>query len=269
MAASMPDVFNVRTFCLITGASKGIGRGIATSLGDKVGDNSVMVLVARSEAGLLETKRLITCRRGGEVDVRILVCDLGVMMSISSHIQPMFTDIEPETFQHAILINNAGSLGDVSSKLREFGDPFELQNYYGLNVTTAICVTSQFLTNFPKRDKLRRTVVNITSLCAIQPFKYSSLYCSSRAARDMLFQVLAAEEPDVRVVSYSPGPIDTDMQRDLRENLGDPEMQKVYADLETNGALLTVDQTMKTLIALLEEDSFKSGSHVDYYDINK
>ena len=29
--------------------------------------------------------------------------------------------------------------------------------------------------------------------------------------RDMLFNVVALEEPDVRVLNYAPGPLDTDM----------------------------------------------------------
>ena len=44
-----------------------------------------------------------------------------------------------------------------------------------------------------------------------------------KAARDMFFKVLAAEEPSIRVLNYAPGPIDTDMQTYLRENLGDSE----------------------------------------------
>jgi len=47
--------------------------------------------------------------------------------------------------------------------------------------------------------------VNISSLCALQPFRSWALYCSGKAARDMMFRVLAAEEPDVRVLNYAPG----------------------------------------------------------------
>lgn len=39
----------------------------------------------------------------------------------------------------------------------------------------------------------------------------------------MFFKVLAAEEPTIRVLNYAPGPLDTDMQTCLRENLGDAE----------------------------------------------
>ena len=38
------------------------------------------------------------------------------------------------------------------------------------------------------------TIINISSLCGIQPFPTLGHYCSVKAARDMLFKVLAAEE---------------------------------------------------------------------------
>lgn len=40
-----------------------------------------------------------------------------------------------------------------------------------------------------------------------------SLYCSAKAARDMLFKVLALEEAGtVQVLNYAPGPLDNKMQ---------------------------------------------------------
>ena len=38
------------------------------------------------------------------------------------------------------------------------------------------------------------TVVNVSSLMAVESFSYFSLYCTGKAARDMMCQVLAKEE---------------------------------------------------------------------------
>lgn len=84
-------------------------------------------------------------------------------------------------------------------------DPAEVNNYWALNLTSMLCLTSGTLNAFPDSPGLSKTVVNISSLCALQPFKGWGLYCSGKAARDMLCQVLAAEEPSVRVLSYAPG----------------------------------------------------------------
>lgn len=52
-----------------------------------------------------------------------------------------------------------------------------------------------------------------------QAFPGWGLYASIKAARDMFSQVLATEESGVRVLNYAPGPLDTEMQREVRETL--------------------------------------------------
>jgi sepiapterin reductase len=41
-----------------------------------------------------------------------------------------------------------------------------------------------------------------------------------KAARDMMFSVMALEEPEILVLSYAPGPLDTDM---MIENITKPK----------------------------------------------
>lgn len=98
-----------------------------------------------------------------------------------------------------------GSLGDISKCFLDLTDPDEINSYFAFNITSALCLTSTALRAFGKRPGSSRTVVNISSLCAVKPFKNWALYCSGKASRDMMFQVLALEEPDVRVLNYAPG----------------------------------------------------------------
>lgn len=81
----------------------------------------------------------------------------------------------------------------------------EVDSYLSLNVSSSLCLTASVLQAFPQRSGLKRTVINISSLCALQPFRSWVLYCTGKAARDMMFRVLAEEEPDLRVLNYSPG----------------------------------------------------------------
>ncbi len=99
----------------------------------------------------------------------------------------------------------SASLGDVSRFALTFTDPVEVNRYLSLNVSGALSLTAGVLQAFPRRLGLRRSVVNISSLCALKPFPSWVLYCAGKAARDMMFRVLAEEEPDVRVLSYAPG----------------------------------------------------------------
>lgn len=81
--------------------------------------------------------------------------------------------------------------------------PCEVSRYLALNVSGVLSLTAGILQAFPPAVGLRRTVVNISSLCALKPFPSWVLYCTGKAARDMMFRVLAEEEPDLRVLSYA------------------------------------------------------------------
>ncbi len=100
---------------------------------------------------------------------------------------------------------NAASLGDVSRFCGDFTDVDEVNSYLSLNVSSALCLTAGVLRVIPRRSGLTRVVVNISSLCALKPFPSWVLYCSGKASRDMMFRVLAEEEPELRVLNYAPG----------------------------------------------------------------
>jgi len=83
-----------------------------------------------------------------------------------------------------------------------------------------------------------------------------------KAAVDMFFRVLAAENPDIRVLNYAPGPMKTEMTDEIRWKSSDIEIRSLF---ETNSFVDKYDSARK-LIQILDEDRFESGSHVDYFD---
>lgn len=91
----------------------------------------------------------------------------------------------------------------------------EVDRYLSMNVSSVLCLTAGILQLFPANMGLRRCVVNVSSLCALQPFPSWVLYCSGKAARDMMFRVLAKEESELRVLSYAPG-------KHVKHSVGDP-----------------------------------------------
>lgn len=44
----------------------------------------------------------------------------------------------------------------------------------------------------------------------------------------MFYKVMTEEEPTIRVLSYAPGPCETDMQIKCRENTSDPEVKQMF-----------------------------------------
>ncbi|XP_074896515.1 sepiapterin reductase [Buteo buteo] len=252
--------------CVLTGASRGFGRSLARLLARRLGSGSVLLLLARSEAPLAE---LAAELRGGGTGLRVeyVAADLGCQEGLrraTAALREVLAVVPPGRL---LLVNNAGSLGDISKSFLDLTDPDEINSYFAFNVTSALCLTSTALQAFGKRPGSSRTVVNISSLCAVKPFKNWALYCSGKASRDMMFQVLALEEPDVRVLNYAPGPLDTDMQLLARTKTGDPEMRQYFQSLQESGQLIDCTVSAQKLVNLLEKDTFPSGAHVDFYDI--
>ena len=138
--------------------------------------------------------------------------------------------------------------------------------------------------------------VNISTLLAVQPFAGFSLYCSSRAARELLFiRVLVAEEcrtgsdvgsgessggeassssPSrapcaasggwcVRALSYAPGPLDTEMIRECRE-AADPVVRAGFVDLLQSGRVLRPEDSARRLLQLIHDDRFTDGAHIKF-----
>lgn len=83
---------------------------------------------------------------------------------------------------------------------------------------------------------------------------------AGKAARDAYFRSVALERPEVRVLNYAPGPVDTAMADTLKSS---SYLQEFYAN-ESN--ILTTEQTVAKLIKIFTRNTFVNGAHVDYYD---
>ncbi len=261
------QVFGSATYCVVAGASQGIGQAVALHLAPKFGSNSVMVLTARNGKNLEDTKAQVIAK-APNVEVRCVAGDLGNQDTLTQVTESCFANVEAGAFQHALIVQSAGSLGDLVY-VRDLTNVGSIQNEMLLNVTSAFILTSKFLNTFKKTDKLRRTIVNISSLAAIQPVKSWGLYCSTKAARDMVFKVVAEEDPDVRVLNWAPGPVGTIMNIKCTEDSADPDTRKMMRDARDSKMVLTCDQTCEMLMHVLEKDEYKTGDHVDYFDVKK
>ncbi|XP_066488310.1 sepiapterin reductase [Tiliqua scincoides] len=254
-----------RALAVVSGASRGFGRSLAALLAPRLAPGSALVLAARSAAALgeLEGELRAACPA---LRLRLVPADLACEEGLRCLLAACRDAAPAAPLQHLLLVNNAASLGDVSKAFVDLTSPAEVSSYLAFNVSSALCLTAALLRAFPARRGLRRTVVNVSSLCALQPFRSWTLYCTGKAARDMMFRVLAAEEPDVRVLSYAPGPLDTQMQEEARTLSGDPELRQRFLLMKEGGTLLDCDVSAEKLLDLLLADTFESGAHVDFFD---
>lgn len=156
-----------------------------------------------------------------------------------------------------------------------------------VNVTSFVYLTALFLEAFgpqrsgdpPSQDQEKSllrarasVVVNVSSLAAVQPFESWGMYCAGKAARDMFAAVVAKEQQATgatqhKTLNYAPGPLDTDMQAELRESETlHPATKEWSLEMFKEGKLVRPEDSAAKCVRILEEDRFASGAHVDYYD---
>lgn len=252
------------TFCLVTGASRGFGRSVVMSFAKNChfDEGSEMVLIGRNKDDLQKTKCLVN-EANAVLNVRIVVADLGNLDGLDD----CFSQVLPKSsscFANAVLINNAASLGNIRSSMKSNQCAKEIQRYFDLNLTSVFVLTTRFLSHF---NSSKNIIVNVSSLAAIQEMQCMSLYCTGKAARDMMHKCLACEESDARILNYSPGPMDTDMSMDIQDNCGYEWSRQFFKEIREKGTIIHPDASADKLLKILKEDKYKSGDHIDFYDV--
>ena len=68
-------------------------------------------------------------------------------------------------------------------------------------------------------------------------------------------------------MNFAPGPVHTNMIEDVINDINvNSNIKQGFVDMIQNNSILKPEQSAQKLVQILEEDKFKSGDHVDYYD---
>ncbi|XP_018576556.1 sepiapterin reductase [Anoplophora glabripennis] len=258
--------FSKKSIIFITGASKGIGRTIAVELSRHLDQNSVFILIARSEKGLDETKTQILMV-DKSITVQTYVLDLSKpdINDYNKLFQNILSSVDTSGIEFGLIFHNAGHVGTLK-QTADLTDLTTWHEYYDLNLFSAVLLNSVFVKQIrPIAPQL--VVVNITSLCGRSPTLNLSMYGSGKAARELFFKVLALEEPKIIVLNYSPGPVETDMFETIITDAQSEVLKKSFREVKES-TVLTTEQTVSKLLDILEKGDFKTGDTIDYYDRN-
>ncbi|KAJ3183030.1 hypothetical protein HDU87_007452 [Geranomyces variabilis] len=283
-----------RTLILITGASRGFGRCLALSciaLATKHAQPVDFVLTARDTA-LLATVRSQLLQKSSTKQVNVITHAADFAQSDPTALDALCADLlhaipnPPDKYSHVYLFNNAGSLGKLD-RLRT-QTAADIMPAVLLNLTAPLVLTAAFLRAFQPTATRKIVVVNISSLAAVQPFDCWGVYCAVKAARDMFHRTFAVEQGEdekqqqqhnasssssssaLRVLNYAPGPLDTDMQTRIRDEMPQVPLRDVYVKMHDEQNLVDPQVSADVLVEhlLLKENAFENGAHVDIYDID-
>lgn len=199
---------------IVTGASRGIGRGIAIALGKQ--QFNVVVNYNSNADAANEAAGLV---RGAGGNAIIVKADIA---STEDH-KRLLDETLAAYHRVDLLVNNAGVAPKVRADLLEAGqesfDRLMNTNLRGPFFLTQLVANMmiQHRGQYPKDQP--PAVVNITSISAYTVSTNRGDYCISKAGLAMMTQLFAARlaEHDINVYEIRPGVIATDMTGPVKE----------------------------------------------------
>ncbi|MFP4495365.1 MAG: SDR family oxidoreductase [Halochromatium sp.] len=202
---------------LITGASRGLGAGLATRFLER---GLRVAACARTQPALAgAADRVLTMAAD--------VTDSGAISRLCEAAVARFGRID-------LWINNAGLLAPIGP-LRD-NDPAAFARHIEVNVVGVFNGSQAFIRHLRARGG-EGVLLNISSGAARNAYAGWSAYCAGKAAVDRMSESIALEETDsgLRVHAVAPGIIDTDMQAMIRDCSPEqfPRVQK-FLDLKAN-----------------------------------
>ncbi len=244
-------------YYIITGTSRGIGEAIAKALLSK---NNKLFCISRNES---ESLKKLASEKGALIDQ--ITFDLSNSDGIETLMESIFQKIDKNQTEKIALINNAGLLAPVKPVHR--ASNAELVDHINVNLIAPMLLTSLFIKKVLDWP-IPKTIMNISSGAAINPYFGWSPYCSSKAGLNMFAASVGMEQSyeefPVKIFSVAPGIVETSMQELIRStDEKDFVYKQKFVELKEQGQLSDADVTGRKLADLIFSDEVEQGGFTD------
>ena len=233
---------------LITGGAGGIGAAICQAL---AGAGFRVAVGYNRSAGSAATLAA-SLPGGGHLALAAPVTD-------SAALTRMATEIQTRMGRCDVLINCAGTTRFVPHNDLDGLDDALIDTILSTNVRgafAALRAVKSMLEQSPLKGG--GVVINISSTAAIFAIGSNVMYCASKAALDNMTKSLArALAPKIRVLSVSPGLVDTDFVKSLDQQWRDEQASKTPLQ-----RLASPDEVGAAIVAAVTQLTFSTGSVV-------
>lgn len=216
--------------CLITGASKGIGRAVARQMAK---EGYRLALLARSENELQELKSEIMAEEG---QILLLQTDLADAVQTEASVAKALAEMGSVD----VLINNAGMAcyGELETISTDLYD-----QVMAVNLRASFLVTKQIVQGMKARKSGH--IVTVASDVSKRVFASGSVYCASKYAQDALFAALRKEVHGlgIKISMVYPGLVDTPFH-----NYDDPQASEWLRAEDVADAIAYIINTPKHVV---------------------
>jgi NAD(P)-dependent dehydrogenase (short-subunit alcohol dehydrogenase family) len=186
---------------LVTGASRGLGLALSTALAER---GWSLIIDARGQAALADAADRLADAGAAAVTA------IGGDVADQVHRARLASEAASVPGGLDLLVNNASLLGPSPQPDLASYPLDELARVYAVNTLAPLALIQLLL---PGLSRAGGRIIDVTSDAAVEAYEGWGGYGSSKAALDQLTAVLAAEQPGLRVYSFDPGDLRTELHQ--------------------------------------------------------